>query len=187
MKQLALPFLLLFLFFLPEPAPAKDLGASPVAISGASAQEVFPLKKVDWRHILTGEINGKGQATGFHYAGVDFVPRSARVIKTGQPDSNGIVKAEIEIFDPKSGKWVAKKSGSTLFPNDWTRGQLEREVLAAYASATLTRPLDGNAWSWRGRSPSGVMVQGVVDREGTVQTAYPVREPGKPKAPLSKP
>ncbi|MBF0354137.1 MAG: EndoU domain-containing protein [Alphaproteobacteria bacterium] len=186
MKQFAALFLVL-LFLVPGPAPARDVQTQPVAISGAKASQVFPLRKIDWRHILTGEINSQGQATGFHYAGVDFVPRSARVVKAGQPDANGIVKAEVEIFEPKSGRWLAKKSGSTLFPADWTRNQLEKEVLAAYDNATLTRPLEGEAWSWRGRAPSGVLIQGVVDKDGDVRTAYPIREPGKPKAPLSNP
>jgi hypothetical protein len=180
---LLLPFLLLAPAYVPaaEPSLASKIEA------GAEASQVLPLKRIDWRHILSGQINSHGMATGFHYAGVDFVPRSARVVKAGKPDSAGIVRAKIEIFDPKSGRWIAKQSESTLFPAAWTRAQLEHEVEAAYKAARLTRMLDGGSWGWRGASPSGVTVQGVVDTDGTVRTAYPIRDAGKSKTPLSNP
>lgn len=175
---------LLLLFGL---APHPVLSASQKAEAGVLAAQAIPLKRIDWRHILSGEINGQSQATGFHYAGVDFVPRSARVVKAGKPDANGIVRAKIEVFDPKSGQWIAKKSESTLYPAAWTRAQLESEVEAAYKAAKLTRRLDGGSWGWRGLSPSGVTIQGVVDGDGAVRTAYPIRSREISKAPLSNP
>lgn len=180
-------FLLLAAFLFLGAAPvSKPLLAAPVALeTGAKAAQAIPLKKIDWRHILSGEINAKGQATGFHYAGVDFVPRTARVVKSSKPDSQGVVRAKIEIFEPKSGQWIAKKSESTLFPAHWTRGQLEKEVESAYQTATLNRRLDGTAWSWRGASLSGLVIQGVVDEDGVLRTAYPIYDSKKSKAPLS--
>ena len=180
---LLLPFLLLA----PVLAPAAQPVALPKIEAGAEASQALPLKRIDWHHILSGQINSHGQATGFHYAGVDFVPRGARVTKMGKPDSLGIVRAKIEIFDPKNGQWIAKQSESTLFPAAWTRAQLEHEIEEAYKAAKLTRMLDGGSWGWRGLSPSGVTVQGVVDTDGTVRTAYPIRDGGKSKTPLSNP
>lgn len=174
-----LPLLLVLLVLLPLGFASPVLSATQKVEAGGLAAQAIPLKRIDWRHILSGEINGQGKATGFHYAGVDFVPRSARVVKAGKPDANGIVKARIEVFDPKSGQWIAKKSESTLFPAAWTRAQLESEVEAAYRGAKLTRLLDGGSWGWRGPSPSGVIIQGVVDIDGTVRTAYPVRNSEK--------
>ncbi|CAA6605733.1 exported hypothetical protein [Rhodospirillaceae bacterium LM-1] len=182
MKRLALLLLLLLPPLLPAPllaeGPALGLSAAKVE-AGAEAAQAIPLKRIDWRHILSGQINAFGQATGFHYAGVDFVPRSARVVKAGKPDSRGVVRAKVEIFNPKSGEWIAKKSDSTLFPSSWTRGQLEKEVEAAYQTAKLTRMLDGGSWGWRSAAPSGIHIQGVVDMDGTVRTAYPIREAAK--------
>lgn len=186
MKRL-LPLLLALLILLPLGFASPVCSAAQKVEAGALAAEAIPLKRIDWRHILSGEINGQGQATGFHYAGVDFVPRSARVVKAGKPDANGIVRAKIEVFDPKSGQWIAKKSESTLYPAAWTRAQLESEVEAAYKAARLTRRLDGGSWGWRGLSPAGVTIQGVVDGDGAVRTAYPIRSGEKSNAPLSNP
>lgn len=190
MKKIIL--LLFAALFFPALAPLHaPVHAAPPAIEkpepGVKASLALPLKRIDWRHILSGQINAQGQATGFHYAGVDFVPRSARVVKAGRPDSMGVVRAKVEIYDPKTSKWIAKISESTLFPNSWTRAQLESEVEAAYQAARLTRILDGGSWSWRGQAPSGLLIQGVVDKDGTVRTAYPLYGAEKAKAGLSNP
>jgi hypothetical protein len=185
MKRFRLLLLLLALGLQPALAFAQPDPLKTEA--GAEAERAVPLKRIDWHHILSGQINGHGQATGFHYAGVDFVPRSARVVKAGRPDAHGVVRAKVEIFDPKSGRWIAKASESTLFPPEWTRAQLEREVEAAYKAARLTRMLDGGSWGWRGTAPSGVVIQGVVGNDGTVRTAYPIRQADSDKSPLSNP
>lgn len=190
MKNILALLLASLLYLALSPAHAPVLAAQPsieTPLPGAKAARALPLKRIDWRHILSGQINAQGQATGFHYAGVDFVPRTARVVKSGKPDSAGVVRARVEIFDPKSGQWVAKKSETTLFPGNWTRAELEKEVEAAYEAATLTRSLDGGSWAWRGPAPSGVTVQGVVDKDGTVRTAYPLYKPGRTKEVLLNP
>lgn len=79
----------------------------------------------------------------------------------------------VEIRDPATGKWVAKKAETTFFPKDWTRRRVEMEIESAFANST-TKYRGGQPY-WQGTSSSGVKIEGYYKRPGGgAATAYPV-------------
>ena len=125
---------------------------------------------VDYDHILDGNLNKRGEGAGGHYLRSDNV----RVVEvTKGPDRNGVTQGMVEIRDPATGKWVAKKAETTFFPKDWTRRRVEMEIESAFANST-TKYRGGQPY-WQGTSSSGVKIEGYYKRPGGgAATAYPV-------------
>jgi Bacterial EndoU nuclease len=141
-----------------------------------------PLAAIRLHHILCGDINRRGEPTGFHLADGDGRGRcdarsGARVVEKGPPDKHGVYQAVVEIMDERSGRWLRKEGGSTMFPVAWSPADLERELRAAYGRASV-RPAGGSDYRFEGRAPSGILMRGFVTDDGRVMTAFPVRERG---------
>lgn len=122
----------------------------------------------DMGHVLAGEINNAGRATGYH---AEFAADGSARIKPGaqiQHNANGTYEAPVQVFDPKSGVWVDKKNISTFFPPDWSRARIEFEVTEAFKM----RQMHGNT-KWTGTSPSGIVIEGYTSPSRT--TFYPTR------------
>jgi len=89
------------------------------------------------------------------------------------PGRNGVTQGMVEIRNPATGKWVAKKAETTFFPKDWTRRRVEMEIESAFANST-TKYRSGQPY-WQGTSSSGVKVEGYYKRPGGgAATAYPL-------------
>ncbi|MCK3668915.1 EndoU domain-containing protein [Photorhabdus noenieputensis] len=85
------------------------------------------------------------------------------------PNAQGIYRGKIEVFNPQTGQWVQKGPESTFFPQSWSSQQIMSEIRGAHKNATI-QP-NGK---WEGVSPSGVTIGGYLDRNGNINTAFPV-------------
>ncbi|MBC8236394.1 EndoU domain-containing protein [bacterium] len=109
-------------------------------------------------------------AVGFHHRGSIGHIRHARITKiTKPPKAQRVYEAEVEIYDPNSGRWISNQTPSTFFPDSWSRAQVLNEIRGAFQNRTF---IWGNRWE--GISPSGVIMRGFLDSAGNLQTAYPV-------------
>jgi hypothetical protein len=136
---------------------------------------------IDLRHIARGEVKTNwlkkgGQwikirtAKGYH---LERSTEHARVVRgtKSSPDKNGVYTAGVEIRDPESGRWIAKKDGSTFFPESYSEIDVKRSIEEAYANAVT---LDERMYE--GRSSRGLVIQMFIDEPGAVTSAWPVKE-----------
>lgn len=152
--------------------------ASPAAARPGDAPP--PLVAIRLNHILCGEINRRGEPAGFHLANGAGIGHcegraGARVAEKGPPDKYGVYQAVVEILDERTGRWLRKEGGSTMFPAAWSPADLERELRAAYGRASV-RPAGGGDHRFEGRAPGGILMRGFVTDDGRIMTAFPVRE-----------
>lgn len=120
-------------------------------------------------HVLSGEINGKGQAVGFHSLALGELAAGRIVPGTASgTDAHGLYEAQVTV----SGTGKAGNDGySTFFPDAWTAQQVVDAIGEAYASRVSSG--DGGL---DGVTSGGITVHMYVDDEGLVTTAYPVME-----------
>jgi filamentous hemagglutinin len=108
--------------------------------------------KFDWDHVLSGEINPAGKATGYHAetaaAGAARITPGAAV----KQNANGTYEAPVQIWDQTSGQWVDKVRQSTFFPADWSQARIEYEVSEAFKVRVSNSSGPGTI----GTSPSGI-------------------------------
>jgi len=122
------------------------------------------------KHIFHGEINPSGRAVGFHHSGSIGHQRHSRIKSiTKSPNAQGVYEADVEIYDPRRGRWITKQIPSTFFPDSWSRAQVLDEIRRAFQNRTFTR---GNYWE--GISPGGIRIGGRLDNAGNINTAYPI-------------
>lgn len=119
-------------------------------------------------HIFDGTINGKGNATGYHY---NQVTDSKSEIITGtesKKDSRGVFTAKVKV----SGK---KKNGfSTFYPEEWTPQQVVDAINEAYAYA-LNDKSNPHGSLWIGYS-GDLEIDMYLDSNKKITTAYPIYE-----------
>ncbi|WP_315524161.1 EndoU domain-containing protein, partial [Fusobacterium massiliense] len=117
-------------------------------------------------HIINGEINNKGLAVGGH--STVGAKNNVRIDKIISTDKNGVRRAEISIFDSKTGEWIKKTNDkgkiieTTLFPEHWTENRIKIEVDRAYNSKNVIYPI------WEGTTPSKIKVRGYIAPKITV-------------------
>jgi hypothetical protein len=85
------------------------------------------------------------------------------------PNASGVYRARVEVLDPDRRVWVPKNAPSTFFPDDWTRERILAEIQGAFRARGRVR--DGY---WEGKSPSGLRIGGYLDRDGAINTAFPI-------------
>jgi RHS repeat-associated protein len=123
---------------------------------------------IEAKHIFHGEINANGKPVGFHHEGsIGHVGKARVKTVIDPPNSQGIYRAKVEIYDPVTRSWKAKNAPSTFFPKDWSRARVLQEIREAHNSATIT----GNAFE--GISNSGTRIGGYLDPSGNIRTAFP--------------
>ena len=125
--------------------------------------------KIDYDHIIGGDINSSGEkVTGGH----TLLRGDVRIIKKiGNPASNGVYRANVEIKRP-DGKWQKKTSNggvNTMFPEDWDEARVIDEINSAWENRKELKGRDSNMW--QGVSKSGVVIRGYKSPR---ITAYPV-------------
>ena len=122
-------------------------------------------------HVLAGEINANGKATGYH---AEFAADGTARITPGasiKQNSNGTYEAPVQIWDGARGQWVDKPGqGSTFFPASWSQARIEYEVTDAFKTGVpRTR--------FQGISPSGITIQFSWDAKNQRTTFYPLGQP----------
>jgi hypothetical protein len=121
----------------------------------------------DMNHVLSGEINAKGAATGYH---AEFAAEgAARIVPGAQitQSSNGTYRASVQVWDDSKRAWIDKKTPSTFFPADWSQARIEYEVSTAFAAGSSRS-------SFVERTPSGIQVQFHWDSKNSRTTFFPL-------------
>ncbi len=117
-------------------------------------------------HIFEGEINRKGNPTGFHSRPNGQDPNNARVVSVkDKPNRAGVYTANIEVKD--GGRWKSKFS--SFFPDKLSRNEVLDIIVHAYKNRT-----SGSKQPFSGPSGHGYTVQGYTSRSGGINTAFPV-------------
>jgi len=159
--------ILFALLLVPAALSARDLGASGLAAKWTTSDPPINLLHIDY-----GEINGRGEAVGYHHRPNGVDPPGARVQRIVQPpDASGIYRARVALRDPATGEWIDKKAPSTFFPDAMSDDEVVEAVLAAFQAGD--RRGDGQFIGASGRS---FAIEGWY-QNGRINAAYPLRGP----------
>ncbi|WP_147376736.1 DUF6861 domain-containing protein [Noviherbaspirillum saxi] len=145
-------------------APNPIAWIDPLGLSSCPCSPQINLK-----HIFHGETNRRGRPTGFHHEGSIGHVDNAIVTQRGPANKHGVYEANVGVFNPATGIYQIKTS--TMFPNTWSRAQTLTEIRSAYQDAVTKGAIDGR--SFKGRSTSGVKMEGYLDTSGKINTAFP--------------
>lgn len=119
-------------------------------------------------HIFDGTINGKGNATGYHYNQVTDSKGEIIAGTESKKDSRGVFTAKVKV----SGK---KKNGfSSFYPEEWTPQQVVDAINEAYADA-LGDKSNPHGSLWIGYS-GDLEIDMYLDSNKKITTAYPIYE-----------
>jgi hypothetical protein len=155
------------LLLVPAALSARDLEAPGLAGKWTTSDPPINLLHIDY-----GEINGRGEAVGYHHRPNGVDPPGARVHRIVQPpDVSGIYRARVALRDPATGAWIDKKAPSTFFPDAMSDGEVIEVVLAAFQAGR--RRSDGH---FIGASGRGFTIEGWY-QDGRINAAYPLRGP----------
>ena len=114
-------------------------------------------------HIFKGQINGRGQAVGFHYEGLSDAAGKIVSIEN-EANAQGVYEAKV-IIDG-----IVKKGSSTFFPKGWTPAQVLKAIEEAFESRYL---VDGKEILYEGISKAGVKIRMYI-KNGIITSAYPI-------------
>jgi hypothetical protein len=143
----------------------------PNVLTTDSGADISPDKQT---HILDGNFNKKGMATGAHNPNSPNIRIDQTSIKQ-DASGNGVFTAKVEIKDangnfvPKgnSSKDIGGPPYSTFFPTSWSPAKILTEINIVAAKV----PNGANRKSIR--SPSGVFITISKDGNGKIVQAYP--------------
>lgn len=141
-----------------------DEDVSMMSIS--DLENIDHFRKGALEHILEGELNGRGQAVGFHY---DGLPTKKGQIISGtesEPNEQGVYEAEVEVSS------VAKTSNggkSSFFPDEWTAQEVVDAINEAYENREF---ITGN--TYEGLSSEGVLINMYLDQNDQIISAFPI-------------
>jgi hypothetical protein len=124
----------------------------------------------DMDHVLAGEINAAGKATGYH---AEFAADGAARIKPGATvthNANGTYEAPVQVFNAGKGIWVDKVRESTFFPPSWSQARIEYEITEAFKQGTPGTRFEV-------ASPSGITIRFSWDAKNQRTTFYPLGKP----------
>jgi hypothetical protein len=114
-------------------------------------QAILNANNFDMQHVLSGEINAAGKATGYHAefasAGAARIRPDAAVIK----NADGTYTAQIDVWDAGKNQWVQKENfggRSTFFPPSWSEARITYEVSEAFKDRKML-----TATQWTGTAP----------------------------------
>lgn len=145
-----------------EKTAAKDFSMKD--IKGLKHTENFAQGALE--HIFDGNINKKGNATGYHY---DKVKDSKGKILPGtrsKEDKNGIFTAKVEVDG------VKKNGFSSFYPDTWTPQEVVDTINEAYKDA-LGNPKNPKGDLWIGYSKNLEIDMYLTDQK-KILTAYPI-------------
>jgi hypothetical protein len=150
-----------------------DTGGQGPSVGG-DAGNANPLTSDVVEHILSGNINQKGKAVGYHWEG-DPNARGEVVPGTRtSPDARGVYEAKVTIDG------VPKKGISSFFPQSMSAQDVIDSIMEAYNNRTY---LEGNSGSatYAGETSTGMVVQMFIDPSTSqIRSAFPWYEPGFP-------
>ncbi len=124
-------------------------------------QDILSANNFDMQHVLAGEINAAGKATGYH---AEFAAEGAARIRpdaTVIKNADGTYTAQIDVWDAGKNQWVQKASNkgeSTFFPPSWSEARITYEASEAFKKREMI-----SASKWQGTTPSGLRIEGYIN------------------------
>ncbi len=119
-------------------------------------------------HIFDGTINGKGNATGYHYSRVTDSKGEIIEGTESAPDRHGVFTAKVKV----DGK---KKNGfSSFYPESWSPQQVVDAINEAYDDA-MSDKSNPHGELWIGYS-GDLEIDMYLNNSKKITTAYPVYE-----------
>jgi filamentous hemagglutinin len=127
---------------------------------------------INLAHIDYGDVNGRGEAVGYHHRANGVDPPGARVRRIVQPpDAAGVYRALVTLRDSTTGAWIDKKAPSTFFPDAMGDDEVVGAVLAAFRAGRSS-----GSGRFVGASGRGFAIEGWY-QNGRINSAYPLRGP----------
>jgi RHS repeat-associated protein len=121
-------------------------------------------------HILRGNINNQGRATGYHWEGDPSAPGQVVPGTVTPPDARGVYEAQVRV------NGVQKAGISSFFPQWMSRQDVLDSIEEGYNNRMW---VENNTYI--GETPTGMVVQMFVDANtGLISSAFPWYEPGFP-------
>jgi Bacterial EndoU nuclease len=131
-------------------------------------------------HVIFGNENKVGKFTGWHH----FPSRRpGEMVKLAndlslnqlERDSHGVYKATVEASFDGGKTWIQKTAKDhTFFPDEWSREKVIDEIKSAFKEGRIKNKSTDSSSYFQGRSKSGVLIEGHVDANGEIKTAYPL-------------
>lgn len=119
-------------------------------------------------HIFYGEVNKKGNGTGYHYDRVENTPGSIVEGTRTSEDQYGVYTGKVIVDgSPKTGN----KGYSSFFPDDMSPQEVIDAINQAYENKER---LSGDLYA--GLCDAGFEIDIVINDDGKIITAYPVKE-----------
>jgi hypothetical protein len=117
------------------------------------------------RHILEGNINRNGEATGYHHAPSSKEKTTKILEVVSQPNNCGVYKAKVQV------KGKTKKAFSTMFPDKYNEQQIVDVITKAYTDGTKNNPTR-TTFTTKGDDCISVFI--VLDSNKKIITSYPI-------------
>ncbi len=147
---------------------SKSIASPPSSTSQSVPNWSDSTPAINLRHIFYGEINRRGKPTGFHARPGGKDPSSSRIKKIkSKANKEGIYTADVEVYDSSQKSWKAKFS--SFFPNSFSKDDVINAILNAYKKRNKAKNEP-----WSGPSGHGFLIQGYLNRDGKINTAFPV-------------
>ena len=115
-------------------------------------------------HIFDGEINRKGEATGFHYEGIEGSSGSVIPGTRTEPNAKGVYHGNVKV------NGVSKRGFSTFFPRAWSPQKIVDSINQAYENRTFE---EGSRNTYTGINSNGVTITMFINRNGKIISAFP--------------
>ncbi len=148
------------------PAAAEEVLYTDADIRALEHTELFYDSTIV--HIFYGEINQKGNGSGYHYDRVADTPGKIVEGTRSEEDRYGVYTAMVEVDGvPKTGN----KGYSSFFPDDMSPQEVIDAVNQAYENM---EKLSGDLYA--GICDAGFEIDIVTGDDGRIVTAYPVKE-----------
>ena len=113
-------------------------------------------------HIFDGNVNAKGNGSGYHYAMISDSKGKIVEGTRSEPDKNGVYTADVEVDGH------TKLNFSSFFPDNWTPQQVVDAINAAYAGRK-----SGKNDIWIGYY-GDIEINMYLDDNGKITSAYPI-------------
>ena len=148
------------------PAAAEEVLYTDAEIRALEHTELFYDSTIV--HIFYGEINQKGNGSGYHYDRVADTPGKIVEGTRTEEDRYGVYTARVEVDGvPKTGN----KGYSSFFPDDMSPQEVIDAVNQAYENM---EKLSGDLYA--GICDACFEIDIVIGDDGRIVTAYPVNE-----------
>lgn len=150
---------------LSETPPAEEEELPPVVtLEDLEQTDIFG--KNSLVHIFEGEINRKGNATGYHSEALPDTPGEVIPGTETEPNAQGVYTAQVRVDGVEK---TSNRGYSSFFPQDWTAQQVVDAINQAYA----TRQHDGGN-TYIGQSDQGMLISMYLDQQDKIISAFPL-------------